>query len=145
MNFFKVQVASVQTHAIELAFGGSEKKLRLPRCKDFAPAPGAEVLVGVRPEAFRDEAPDGVTIEATVKVVESLGRETLLYVDGGPLPTTGSESQEGYIAVHRPSQETVAYGSPIRLAIDPRDVFVFAPDGPTLRYPERQIGHRLNF
>jgi len=55
------------------------------------------------------------------------------------LLTTGSESQEGYIAVHRPSQQTVAYGAPIRLAIDPRDVFTFAADGLTLSYPERQL------
>jgi multiple sugar transport system ATP-binding protein len=139
MNFFRAQMAPLEANAIELTLGGTAKRLRLPRSKDFAPVPGAEVLVGVRPEAFREEAPDGVTIEATVKVVESLGRETLLYADASPLLTTGSESQEGYIAVHRPSQQTVAYGSAIRLAIDPRDVFVFAAEGPTLRYPERQL------
>jgi multiple sugar transport system ATP-binding protein len=139
MNFFRAHVASVEPDAIVLALCGTARMLRLPPSWDFASPAGTELLVGVRPEAFREEAPDRVTIEATVKVVESLGRDTLLYADAGPLLTTGSESQEGYIAVHRPSQQTVAYGAPIRLAIDPRDVFVFASDGLTLRYPERQL------
>jgi multiple sugar transport system ATP-binding protein len=73
-----------------------------------------------------------------VKVVESLGRETLIYADAGPLRTHDSESQEGYIAVHRPHQSATAWGRPIRLSIDPRDVFVFDPAGPTLRFSTRQ-------
>jgi multiple sugar transport system ATP-binding protein len=139
MNFFRAHAATADSDAIELTLAGTEKKLRLPRWGEFALAGSADVLVGVRPEAFRDEAPGAVTLEATVKVVESLGRDTLLYADAGPLLTTGSESQEGYVAVHRPRQQTVAYGAPIRLAIGPRDVFVFAADGRTVRCPERQL------
>ena len=131
--------------AIAVALGGTAADVaacRLPATFGAAPAATSLSASARKPS---QEAPDGVAIEATVKVVESLGRETLLYVDAGPLATTGSESQEGYIAVHRPSQETVAYGSPLRLAIDPRDVFVFAPDGPTLRYPGAATRHRLKF
>ena len=66
--------------------------------------------------------------DATVKVVESLGRETLFYADAGSLTTTDSESQQGYIAVHRGSQTAFAYGAPVKLAVDPRDIFVFAKE-----------------
>ena len=89
--------------------------------------------------AFQENVSGGLAIAATVKVVESLGRETLFYADAGPLATTDSESQQGYIAVHRGSQTAIAYGTPVRLAVDPRDIFVFAPAGPTIRYPERHL------
>ncbi|MCP4383225.1 MAG: TOBE domain-containing protein [Hyphomicrobiales bacterium] len=93
----------------------------------------------MRPEALRDATEAGaIIIESSVKVVESLGRETLLYVDGAGLATVDSESQEGYIAVHRAHQSAASYGASIRLSIDPRDVFIFGPTGLTLRFPERQ-------
>jgi hypothetical protein len=33
----------------------------------------------------------------------------------------------------------VAFGSPVKLGVDPRDVFIFAGDGRTIRLPERQV------
>ncbi|MEX0853653.1 MAG: ABC transporter ATP-binding protein [Bauldia sp.] len=138
MNFFRARVETVADGAIEVAPVGLHERIRLP-LRGGSVAAGAEVMLGVRPEAFQEEAPNGIQVTATVKVVESLGRETLLYADAGTFATTASESQEGYIAVHRASQQAVAYGATIRLAIDPRDIFVFDPKGPTLRYPERQL------
>jgi multiple sugar transport system ATP-binding protein len=141
MNFFKAQVASASDRQIDVAPVGRTEKLALRfGAGDAAPPPaGAAVLLGIRPEAFQTSAADGLQFDATVRVVESLGRETLLYADAGDFVTTDSESQQGYIAVHRGSQAAVAYGAPIRLAVDPRDIFVFDPKGPTLRYPERQL------
>ena len=139
MNFFKARIAGVQADAIEVTPVGLQQTLRLPLNGAPAPPSGGDVLLGIRPEAFQDNAPGGLAIAATVKVVESLGRETLFYADAAPLLTTDSESQQGYIAVHRGSQTAIAYGTPVRLAVDPRDIFVFAPAGPTIRYPERHL------
>jgi multiple sugar transport system ATP-binding protein len=139
MNFFKARIVAAEGQSIDVAPIGLTQQLRLPMGDTAAPAPGSDVLLGVRPEAFRESAPGGLAIEATVKVVESLGRETLFYADAGPLTTTDSESQQGYIAVHRGSQTAIAYGTPVKLAVDARDVFVFAPAGPTIRYPERHL------
>jgi multiple sugar transport system ATP-binding protein len=139
MNFFKARIAGADSRAIEVAAAGLIQTLRLPMRDVPSPALGSEVLLGVRPEAFQESVPGGLAIEATVKVVESLGRETLFYADAGALTTTDSESQQGYIAVHRGSQTAIAYGTPVKLAVDARDIFVFAPSGPTIRYPERHL------
>ncbi|WP_421726246.1 ABC transporter ATP-binding protein [Bauldia sp.] len=142
MNFFPATVADGtddSTVAVNLAVAPAPLRLAAPDGNGTPPSIGTDIVVGVRPESFREEVTNGaVTVDATVKVVESLGRETLLYVDGGPLTTVDSESQDGYIAVHRAHQSASSYGATMRLAIDPRDVFVFASDGATLRFPERQ-------
>ena len=75
-----------------------------------------------------------------MKVVESLGRETLLYADAGPLADDRFGIAGGlHRGPPRPSVRRPSYGAPIRLSVDPRDVFVFDPAGPTIRYAERQF------
>ena len=105
-----------------------------------APASGDHVLLGIRPEAFQENVPGGLAIAATVKVVESLGREERRFMPTpARRPPRIRQSQQGYIAVHRGSQTAIAYGTPVTLAVDPRYIFVFAPAGPTIRYPERHL------
>jgi multiple sugar transport system ATP-binding protein len=141
MNFFKARVQSTDAGAMTVLAEGLTQALTLPLSPDDqAREAGTPVLLGVRPEAFREEpVTSGATVTATVKVVESLGRETLLYADAGPLSTVDSESQEGYVAVHRGHQSAARYGAAVELAIDRRDVFVFDPSGATIRFPERQL------
>ena len=78
------------------------------------PAPpcraGDTVTVGIRPEGFSDSGE--WTIPARVAVIESLGRETLLYADAGALRAYDSESQEGFFAVHRSAQIVAAPDDP---------------------------------
>ena len=141
MNFFKARVADgTGESAIVAAIEGLATPVSLPLgTGDARPPPiGNAIVVGVRPEAFDARGDTAFAIDATVKVVESLGRETLVYADAGPLATHDSESQEGYVAVHRAHQSATVYGAPIRLAADVRDVFVFDPAGPTIRYAERR-------
>jgi multiple sugar transport system ATP-binding protein len=71
-------------------------------------------------------------------VVESLGRETLLYVDAAPLRATDAESHEGYLAVHRPSQLPYRAGDAISLTLDPAALLLFDRTGRTRRFPRRQ-------
>ncbi|HET7714927.1 MAG TPA: ABC transporter ATP-binding protein [Bauldia sp.] len=140
MNFFKARVgARADAQAIVASVDGLDAPLILPFGEGDGqlPSAGADIVIGIRPEAF-GEGDSALSVEATVKVAESLGRETLIYADAGRLVTHDSESQEGYIAVHRPYQSATAYGRPIRLSIDPQDIFVFDPTGPTLRFPKRR-------
>jgi multiple sugar transport system ATP-binding protein len=141
MNFFKATVTAAGGGWMEAAVPGLAAPVKLTLGNDDRAAlGGTEVRLGIRPEAFGEEpTPGTITVDADVKVVESLGRETLVYADAGPLRTTDSESQQGYVAVHRPHQAAIRYGTPIRLAVDPRDIFVFDPKGPTLRFPARDI------
>jgi ABC-type sugar transport system ATPase subunit len=112
---------------------------------DERPLPNADVLLGVRPESFRLGEAEGVTLSGTVKVIESLGRETLLYVDTAPLAVAQSEAQQqSYVAVHQASQQSHAPDAPIVLTVDRRDIFLFDADGRTIRFPERpasEAGH----
>ena len=136
MNFFKATVTETRTSAIIVRPTGIDMTWEIPLGDgDRSRPPGDEVFLGIRPESISDEAEGSHTIQATVQVVESLGRETLLYADAGRLETTDSESQEGYIAVHRPHQSAAHYGAAITLSIDPKDIFVFDAEGSTLRYP----------
>lgn len=75
------------------------------------------------------------SIPARVTVVESLGRETLLYADAGDLRAVDGDVQESLFAVHRSSQIVAAIGDPITLGI-PRDaIFLFDSAGQTIRFP----------
>jgi multiple sugar transport system ATP-binding protein len=140
MNFFKARIsAETGENAIVAAIDGLARPISLPLGDGdgMAPPVGSPIVVGIRPEAFDSASAAAIAIDATVKVVESLGRETLIYADAGELATHNSESQEGYIAVHRAHQSATTYGAPIRLAFDPTDLFVFDPSGRTIRYPDR--------
>jgi multiple sugar transport system ATP-binding protein len=137
MNFFPARVAAGSEGAVEVSFGAVPAvSLRL-RDGDECPPPGSDVAVGVRPESFRLGEADGVRIEGTVKVVESLGRETLLYVDTAPLAVLRSDAQQqDYVAVHQASQQNWAPDAPIMLTVDRRDIFLFDAAGRTVRFPE---------
>jgi multiple sugar transport system ATP-binding protein len=140
MNFFNARaVAGTDRNAIVASIDGlsAPMTLTLGAGDGMAPPIDSPMVVGIRPEAFDSPSGAALAIDATVKVVESLGRETLIYADAGELATHDSESQEGYIAVHRAHQSATTYGAPIRLAVDPAEIFVFDPSGLTIRYPER--------
>ena len=133
MNFVAARVR-LDTDAIPtLYITGLSGPLTLPQ-----PAPGLrdgdEVTIGIRPEAFTED-PTGVTLSGTVAVIESLGRETLLYLDAGPLRAFDSESHEGHFAVHRTRQINARHGDPLTLGIDPRAIYLFDSNGMAIAWP----------
>jgi multiple sugar transport system ATP-binding protein len=133
MNFVTARVG-LNTDAIPtLYITGLNGPLTLPQ-----PAPnlrdGDEVTVGIRPEALTED-PTGVTLTGTVAVIESLGRETLLYLDAGPLRAFDSESHEGHFAVHRTRQINARHGDPLTLGIDPRAIYRFYFNGMAIYWP----------
>jgi multiple sugar transport system ATP-binding protein len=144
MNFFPGRITASGERAVEVSLDGTPAVSIPLRDGDERPPSGAEIVLGVRPESFSLGKADGMRLEGTVKVVESLGRETLLYVDTGPLAVVRSDAQQqSYVAVHQASQQSDAPGAPIVLTVDRRDIFLFDTTGRTVRFPEhgpRQAG-----
>lgn len=136
MNFMKAKASAVDVGSVALSVEGLSKTLTLD--VENAPASvnvGDELILGVRPDAFGGEGGE-YAIETDVVVVESLGRETLLYVDAGALRAYDSESDEGYFAVHRAAQIEAAHGSKVSISLEPDNLFLFAKTGETLRSPK---------
>ena len=134
MNFFPARISETSGADMRVVLEGASLPLSLRSNGGMTPAEGDHVVLGIRPESFRESAGEGISVKGTVKVVESLGRETLLYVDAAPLVTSDSESQQGYVAVHLPRQTPVAYGTPVTFTVDPREIFVFDKRGPTITF-----------
>ncbi|HEX8046469.1 ABC transporter ATP-binding protein [Rhizobium sp.] len=127
MNFFPVTVDQVSGNSatvsapglapitVELAAGASVQK-------------GTTLTLGIRPEniAVSETASSGATISGQVRLVEHLGRETILYVDAGELQCVSSESGTGNITVQVGHVAGIAADAPISLRIDPREVYLFS-------------------
>ncbi len=109
---------------------------------------GRDVIVGIRPENFEDAAmvpsenrPNGVTFQATVDVIESLGSEKYVYfsqelgtVDSAELAELArdsgradtGDSSETIVARLDPAT-TISEGSSAQLWVDTRSLHVFDP------------------
>ncbi len=142
MNFLAARVEAAAEGRALLSAEGLSGTLAVALPGE-APRRGDAVTVGVRAEAFANvpvdahvDAPGhGWTVDGRVAVVESLGRETLLYVDAAPLRTVDGESQDGFLAVHRGQQVDARPGDPVRIGIDPRAIHLFGPDDRALAWP----------
>jgi putative spermidine/putrescine transport system ATP-binding protein len=83
------------------------------------PAPGAEVVCGVRPDDVRVDAPDATTnaFPAEVEVVEYQGREL-----------AAEARTDSGIRIHLRTDRRVAPGDRVTLSIDPQRLLVFPAD-----------------
>ncbi len=98
---------------------------------------GDAVTVGVRPEKLRiDGLPAPLSFSADVRLTEYLGRETIVYADAGNLVATGSDSGTGAFTVQIGDIRPFAPGARITVGFDPRDAYLFAPDGRTVTPPK---------
>jgi len=142
MNFFAGKVAGVAGGRVSVTATGLDGALDLDLAPDVPPpAAGDDITLGIRPESFSEADRADWTIPAKVAVIESLGRETLLYVDAGAVQTVDSETQESLFAVHRSSQIVARPGDAIDLGV-PRDaVFLFDRTGRTIRFPATSATH----
>lgn len=137
MNFIRARVDAVSGRNVTIVTDGVKSPLKVTLDAD-APMPsiGDTVTIGVRPEGFGGAGKADWKIEATVAVIESLGRETLLYVDAGQLRAYDSESAEGFFAVHQTSQSALRHGDPMTFSIHKDAIYLFNSDGLTLRWPQ---------
>ena len=136
MNFVQAEVVGMTADRVTLRAQGLDGTLIVPVTEPGLMA-GDAVSIGIRPEAFRDDPTGGWVVNGSIAVVESLGRETLLYMDGRPLRAFDSESHEGYFAVHRTRQINARHGDPLRVGIDPQAVYLFDPSDRAIAWPSR--------
>jgi multiple sugar transport system ATP-binding protein len=141
MNFIQAKVAGTADGAVRLQVAGLAGDLKVP-LNDAALKAGDSVTVGIRPEAFRDNPAGGWILDGKIVVIESLGRETLLYVDGNPLRAYDSESHEGYFAVHRTRQIVAQHGDAVRVGITPDAVYLFDDNGRAIAWPSSQAAEQ---
>jgi multiple sugar transport system ATP-binding protein len=101
MNFFHARVEGADAAGVTLSVPGLGGTLALDLDPPEAAAesgaepveaaplePGEALTLGIRPEHLEDGGGGRWSLPARVAVVESLGRETLLYVDAAPLQAT---------------------------------------------------------
>ncbi len=124
MNFIRAEVAALTAEGVDLTHPGGSGVLSVP-VTGSGLKKGDRVTVGIRPESFTDTVEGGWVLDGTVAVVESLGRETLLYLDGQSVRAFDSESHEGYFAIHRPHQVKARYGDRLRVGINAASVYLF--------------------
>ena len=140
MNFITAKVKKVSDRVVSLAADGVPETMDLPIDADRPmPGVGDAVTLGIRPEGFGD-GDGGWTVEGRIAVVESLGRETLIYANAEPLRAFDSESAEGFFAIHRTSQIEARHGDAVTFSISPDAVYLFDAAGTTLRHPSK-VGH----
>ncbi|NNU64699.1 sn-glycerol-3-phosphate ABC transporter ATP-binding protein UgpC [Rhizobium indicum] len=94
-------------------------------------AKGASLTLGVRPEniSMVADGAQGGAINGAVRLVEHLGRETILYVDAGNLRTIASESGTGNITVQLSYVAPFAADQNVALKLDANELYLFSPDG----------------
>jgi multiple sugar transport system ATP-binding protein len=121
MNFLDARVAAADGSSTRLALEGGALYLPYP-----VPgvAPGASVVVGIRPEHFRvlsdPDPPARADLTVKVGLDEQLGGETYLYcatASGAPL------------TIHQPGQLPLGRGETLHLVIPPAAAHVFDVGG----------------
>ncbi|WP_323765840.1 ABC transporter ATP-binding protein [Marinovum sp.] len=137
MNFIEAAVTGVQGRSVSVAAPGLTGEAAIEiHAEAEVPRQGDKVIIGVRPEGFGAAGEPGWSMDTRVAVVESLGRETIVYVDAGELRAFDSESHEGYFAVYRSAQLSLGHGEALGLTIPARSVYLFAESGTTLAWPD---------
>jgi len=134
MNFLSGQVAALSGETATIRAQGLSGDLDILLSDGQGVATGQTVTIGIRPEAFTDDL-SGITLTGRVAVVESLGRETLLYLDATPLRAFDSESLDGHFAIHRTRQTDTRIGDALTVGIAPRCVYLFDAADRAIAWP----------
>ncbi len=130
MNFLGVTVDDVSGRNVTVSAPGL-----VPVTVELAEATalpkGASLTLGVRPEniSMVADGGEGGAIHGQVRLVEHLGRETILYVDAGNLRTIASESGTGNITVQLSYVAPFAADQNVALKLDASELYLFSPDG----------------
>ncbi|WP_192925777.1 ABC transporter ATP-binding protein [Sinorhizobium meliloti] len=130
MNFFDVTVDRVSGATAAISAPGLAP-MTVSLADGVALKPGDRATLGIRPENIRLSRDDTTraAISGKVRLVEHLGRETILYVDAGALQCVSSESGTGNVTVQIGQVTPIAADAPVSLSIDPHDAYLFAGDG----------------
>lgn len=132
MNFIEARVETAGAGEITLtaagmpalAFGGIDGL-----------SAGDAVTVGIRPENLHlVEAASArqASFPGQVRLVEHLGRETVLYLDASPLQAINSDSGTGNFTVQLNKVSPISAEARLTAGFDVADAYLFGPDGRTL-------------
>ncbi len=86
----------------------------------------------------------GTPSNGRVRLVEHLGRETILYVDAGSLRTVASESGTGNITVQLSYVAPFKTDQSVALKLDPGELYLFWPKAAARSAPARQSSNDRN-
>ncbi|TIX90358.1 ABC transporter ATP-binding protein [Rhizobium sp. P44RR-XXIV] len=127
MNFFPVTVDQVSGNSVTVSAPGLAP-IAVELTAGLSVEKGAKLTLGIRPEsiAVADVPSAGAAIAGRVRLVEHLGRETILYVDAGELQCVSSESGTGNITVQVGHVAGINADAVVSLSIDPREIYLFS-------------------
>ncbi|MBB4477786.1 ABC transporter ATP-binding protein [Rhizobium etli] len=130
MNFLGVTVDAVSGLDVTVSAPGLSP-LTVALSQPAALAKGASLTLGMRPEAISvvAEGSESGAVHGEVRLVEHLGRETILYVDAGNLSTIASESGTGNITAQLSYVAPFSAGQKVALKLDAGELYLFSPDG----------------
>ncbi|ULR45534.1 sn-glycerol-3-phosphate ABC transporter ATP-binding protein UgpC [Rhizobium sp. K102] len=130
MNFLGVTIDAVSGRDVTVSAPGLSP-LTVELAQPATLAKGVALTLGVRPEAISvvAEGSESGAVHGEVRLVEHLGRETILYVDAGSLSTIASESGTGNITAQLSYVAPFAAGQKVALKLDARELYLFSPDG----------------
>ncbi len=137
INFVAATLVNLRDGVAEVALEGAST-VHVPVADTAGLTNGAKLTLGVRPEALKiGDVPDAaLSFDAQVRLVEQLGRETVLYVDAGPLAAIGSESGTHNFTVQLGTAAPYAAGQSIKVSARAADLYLFAPDGKAVNRPK---------
>ncbi|WP_107676482.1 ABC transporter ATP-binding protein [Agrobacterium sp. LAD9] len=137
MNFFEGKVVRSEQNVATLAFDGLEE-LRVPMATGASLKSGEKVTLGVRPERLQtqDDVASLIGFDAKVRLVEHLGRETIVHADASPLMAVGSDTGTHNVTIQLGKVVPFSAGSSIRVGFALEDCYLFGPDGTTLTPPK---------
>lgn len=133
MNFIDVQLVS-QDAGIATVTAAGLTPIAIP-IKSGPIQPEAKLTLGIRPEKIRlGEAvdPGSASIAAQIRLVENLGRETVIYADASPLRAKNSDSGTSNITIQVGAVAQLGTGENITMSFEPVDAYLFAADGETI-------------
>lgn len=131
MNFFEGKVVAVNGASATIAIEGLPQTT-FDNLTVGSLAVGDAITLGIRPERLLQGTTSGVSFEGRVRLVEHLGRETVLYADASPLKTTGSDTGTQNVTVQIADIVPLNAENAIQISFDMADAYLFGPDGQTL-------------
>ncbi|MBX5195132.1 sn-glycerol-3-phosphate ABC transporter ATP-binding protein UgpC [Rhizobium sp. NZLR10] len=130
MNFLGVTVDDLSGRNVTVSAPGLVP-VTVELAQATALSKGTSLTLGVRPETISmvADASQGGAIEGQVRLVEHLGRETILYVDAGNMRTIASESGTGNITVQLSYVAPFAAEQKVALKLDASELYLFSSEG----------------
>ncbi|PDS32618.1 ABC transporter ATP-binding protein [Rhizobium phaseoli] len=130
MNFLGVTLDAVNGRSVTVSAPGLAP-LTVELAQPTTLSKGTGLTLGVRPEAISvvAEGSEEGAVHGEVRLVEHLGRETILYVDAGSLRTIASESGTGNITAQLSYVAPFAGGQKVALKLDAAELYLFSPEG----------------